>query len=55
MIGTKRDDMKNIKTNKLVAPAYAAIQALIKKNRELNNRIDVLESELSLIKSHLGL
>ena len=45
VIGTKRDDMKNIKTNKLVAGSYAGIQALIQKNKTLETKVDDLEKK----------
>ena len=62
VIGTKRDDMKNIKTNKLIPGAYAGIQALIQKNRELEkkntdlvNKMCELEMQLNLLMAHIKL
>ena len=46
VIGTKQDDMKNIKTNKLVAPCFAGVQALIKKNTILESRVKNLELKI---------
>jgi hypothetical protein len=69
VIGQKRDDCKSIKPEKLIPGAYAGIQCLIKRNRDLKNKVDNLKSEndelksevdelksdLSAIKIHLGL
>ena len=69
VIGTKEDDMKNIKTNKLVAPCYAGVQALIKKNKylenevielkntvnELENKVDILELQMKIIYDKLSI
>ena len=55
VIGTKQDDMKNIKTNKLVAPAYAGIQALIKKNKYLENEVVELKLQMKKIYEKLNI
>ena len=49
VIGTKQDNMKNIKSTKLVAPCYAGVQALIKKNKILEQRVSDLELKLNLV------
>jgi hypothetical protein len=49
VIGTKQDNMKNLKSTKLVAPCYAGVQALIKKNKILEQRVSDLELKLNLV------
>ena len=54
MIGTKEDDMKNIKTNKLVAPCYAGVQALIKKNKYLENEVIELKNTVNELEQKIN-
>ena len=62
LIGTVLDDCKNVSKEKLVAGAYAGVQILNRKiqtleteNQTLQARVIDLETELNLIKDHLGL
>jgi hypothetical protein len=55
VIGLVRTDSKNVSLIKLVPLGFAISRAIIEENRDLQTRIDVLESQLILIKSHLGL
>ena len=53
VIGINRDDMKNIRPEKLVPGAYAGIQALIQKNKDLEIKVEDLETRLRLIEDKL--
>ena len=62
VIGTKEDDCKSIKPEKLIPGAYAGIQALIEKNKSLEqkntNLVDKmyeLELKLDMLMKHVKL
>ena len=62
VIGEKRNDCKNIKPEKLIPGAYAGIQALIQKNKNLEKKntdlvtkIYELEMKMNLVMNQLNL